>query len=247
MVEEDSFIMTEFGPFSLRAPRIFASLAVITAICLSVCGCVQKKAEPVDEATAFEKSFTEGEPNLKVEFPEDAFEKAKTYKDELKYNMAEKVLMSKMEQAKEAGRGTVQLGKYLVRLNNCLHNQGKDFEAIKYGEIALKIFYNQPLDKRPLAPWFVNAHSYLALSYDRRGMYDKAVEHYRKAIQDASAAPKAEISPLWMKLLYEHLADCYDKQDKKEAATKIREKLAEITGEKPKPKEAPKPAKKSSR
>ncbi|MBZ0188081.1 MAG: tetratricopeptide repeat protein [Candidatus Obscuribacterales bacterium] len=224
------------------------SLTLILCFCFTSFGCAQKKAVLDSDGTLYEKTFTEGEPNLKVEFPEDAFEKAKVYMDESKYLMAEKILMNKLDDAKEAGRGTVRLGKYLVRLNNCLRNQGKDSEAIKFGEIALKIFYNQPLDKRPLAPWFVNIHSYLALSYDRQSKYDKAVEHYLKAIQDAAAAPKAEISPLWMKLLYEQLAGCYEKQNKKEAAEKIREKLAEFNGEKPEAKDDKKtPAKKNTR
>ncbi len=206
----------------------YLALSVAFVVSLVSFGCKKAGGDKADEAVQFEKSFTEGEPDLTIEFPEDEFARAKELRKDKKPDTAEKLLFSKLEAAKKSSVGTTKLGKYLVRLNNVLFDQGDDKNAIKYGEIALKIFYDQPLEKRPLAPWFVNIHSYLAMSYDRQRQLPEAEKHYLKAIQVSSNAPKAEVSESWMKLLYTHLADTYKAEGKKEAEKKVREQMFEL-------------------
>lgn len=202
-------------------------IAVLVSIgfCLIAFGCTKADDKDVDEAVLFQKTFTEGVPDPKVEFPEEEFAKAKELRKEMKPDSAKKLLLSKLEAARKSSVGTTKLGKYLVRLNNVLFDQGDDPDALKYGEIALKIFYDQPLEKRPLAPWMVNIHSYLAMSYDRQGKFDEAIKHYQKALQVSHGAPKAEVSENWMKLLYNSLAEVYKKTDKKEAEMKVRKQM----------------------
>ena len=213
-----------FKGYSLNRNITFLALVLITGMCLILTGCT-KSEKDVDEAELFEKSFTEGTPDPKVKFPEDEFARAKELRNEKKPDSAEKILLSKLDAAKKSAVGTTKLGKYLVRLNNVLYDQGDFRDAITYGEIALKIFYAQPLEKRPLAPWFVNIHTYLAWCYEAQTKFDKAEEHFLKAIQFSSSAPKAEVSDTWMKLLYMGLARTYKAQDKKDKWLKVHQHL----------------------
>ena len=210
------------------ANKRFLVVIVTIGCCLVTFACTKADKGEVDESVLFEKTFTEGEPDLKVEFPEDTFAKAKDLRKEKKPQTAEKLLLNKLDQARKSSVGTTKLGKYLVRLNNVLFDQGKDEDATKYGEIALKIFYAQPLEKRPLAPWFSNIHSYLGMSYDRLAKYPEAEKHFLKAIKVSSAAPKAEVSETWMKLLYSGLAGVYKKQNKKEQELKVRQQMLKL-------------------
>ena len=203
-------------------------LVIAVSVSMTSFGCKKTTGEKVDQAVLFEKTFTEGEPDLTIEFPEEEFAQAKELRKEKKPGTAEKLLLSKLEVARKSSVGTTKLGKYLVRLNNVLFDQGNDRDAIKYGEIAQKIFYDQPLEKRPLAPWFVNIHSYLAMSYNRQLKYEEAEKHFKKAIQVSSNAPKAEVSESWMKLLYSSLADVYKAEGKKDAEMKVRERMFEL-------------------
>lgn len=213
-----------FKGYPSKKSHNFLTLLLIVGMCLITVSCTKTEKE-VDEALLFEKSFTEGTPDPKVKFPEDEFAKAKQLRKEQKPDSAEKILLSKIDAAKKSAVGTTKLGKYLVRLNNVLYDQGDFRDAITYGEIALKIFYAQPLEKRPLSPWFVNIHSYLAWSYESQVKFDKAEKHFKKAIQYSSSAPKAEVSDKWMKLLYQGLARTYKNQDKKEKWLKVRKLL----------------------
>lgn len=206
---------------------------VLAACCLSglvfvIAGCAPKPPEKIDEQQAFIDSFTKGTPDITVPFPEAEFAKAKELKEQKKLNTAEKLMMDKLEDARVAARGTTQLGQYLVRLNNILFEEGKDVQAVKYGEIAIKIFYDQPMAKRPIAPWFVNIHSYLGMSYERMNRYPEAEKQFQSAIRIASNAPRAEVADAWMNLLYQRLAACFDAQKKPEQAKKVRESLKNL-------------------
>lgn len=187
-------------------------------------GCApEKQADQSNSEQAFIDSFCVGDPDMSVTFPEKELAEAKQLHKEKKYNTAEKILMSHLEDARNAGRGTTQLGQYLTRLNNILYDESKDSEAVKYGEIAQKLFYAQPFSKRPIAPWFVNLHSYLGMSYERMGKFKEAEKQFQSAIRIASTAPRAEVADAWMKLLYDRLAACFDAQKKPEQAKKVRE------------------------
>ncbi len=181
--------------------------------------------EATQEESKFEKDFLEGKPDVNTAFPEAEFAKAKDLRTQKLPDSAAKLLLSKLDQAKESARGTTELGKYLVRLNNVLFDCGRDDEAIKYGEIASKLFYAQPLEKRPLPAWFVNIHSYLAQAYDRKHQWSQAEKQYLKAISMSSSATKAEVADVWRKLLYNRLAICYENQGKKKQADQVRQEM----------------------
>lgn len=202
------------------------TLALTSAsILVHLAGCGDHKGGSETETaedTAFEKEFLEGKPDVKATFPEAEFAKAKELRNQKLPDSAAKLLLSKLDEAKASARGTTELGKYLVRLNNVLFDSGRDDDAIKYGEIASKLFYAQPLEKRPLPAWFVNIHSYLAQSYDRKKNYAAAERQYLKAIQMTGNATKAEVASAWSKLLYDRLAYCYEAQGKKDKAEQVR-------------------------
>lgn len=209
--------------FCLCGSLALASASIIVQ--LQGCGGPKDGDGEVDktaENTAFEKEFLEGKPDVKATFPETEFAKAKELRTQKLPDSAAKLLLSKLNEAKASARGSTELGKYLVRLNNVLYDSGRDDEAIKYGEIASKLFYAQPLEKRPLPAWFVNIHSYLAQAYDRKRNYPAAERQYLKAIQMTGNATKAEVSDSWTKLLYDRLAYCYDAQGKKDKAEQVR-------------------------
>lgn len=201
-----------------------SALSCLLVLVFMLTGCTpEKKVDQSNPEQVFQDSFCKGEPDLTVTFPEAELAQAKELHKAKKNNSAEKLLMEHLEDARISGRGTTQLGQYLVRLNNVLFDENKDSQAIKYGEVAQKLFYAQPLAKRPIAPWFVNLHSYLGMSYERMGKYKEAEKHFQSAIRIASNAPRAEVADVWMKLLYDRLAACFDAQKKPEQAKKVRE------------------------
>lgn len=209
--------------YKLAIVGIIAAVSLCTSL---ISGCTPPEA--VDEQKKFEESFTKGEPDPKVEFPEQEYAQAKELRNQKKSQQAIKLLMSKLEQARLAGRGTTRLGLYLVRLNNVLYDDARDREAIKYGEIAVAIFRDQPLEKRPMAAQFVNIHSYLGFSYERLSKWQEAERNYLKAIQVAAGAPKAEVVPSWTRLLYDHLAMAYKAQKKTDLEKKVREQMQSL-------------------
>ncbi len=211
-----------FLSFCLSGSLALASVSILVQ--LSGCGGPkeQKETETTPQDTAFEKDFLEGKPDVKAVFPEAEFAKAKELRTKKLPDSAAKLLLSKLDDAKASARGTTELGKYLVRLNNVLFDSGRDDESIKYGEVASKLFYAQPLEKRPLPAWFVNIHSYLAQAYDRKRNYAAAERQYLKAIQMTGNATKAEVSDAWTKLLYDRLAFCYESEGKKDKAEQVR-------------------------
>ncbi|MDZ4832887.1 MAG: tetratricopeptide repeat protein [Candidatus Melainabacteria bacterium] len=203
------------------------SCLIVLATTLTGCG-PEKKIDQVNPDQVFSDGFTKGDPDLTVTFPEADLEKAKELHKQKKLQTAEKILMGKLEDARVAGKGTTQLGQYLTRLNNVLFDEGKDVQALKYGEVAQAIFYQQPIAKRPIAPWFVNLHSYLGMSYERLGKYKDAEKQFQSAIRIATNAPRAEVTDAWMNLLYQRLAACFDAQKKPDQAKKVRESLKNL-------------------
>ena len=206
------------------------ALSCLLTLTFVLTGCTPQtteKAKP-DPNQAFIDSFCKGEPDMTVTFPEAEFAKAKELQKQKKLDSAQKLLLDKLEDARKSARGTTQLGQYLTRLNNIFFERGNDTQAVKYGEIASKIFYDQPLTKRPIAPWFVNLHSYLGMSYERMGKYKEAELEFQKAIRIATNAPRAEVADDWMRLLYQRLAACFDAQKQPEKAKKVRESLKNL-------------------
>jgi tetratricopeptide (TPR) repeat protein len=205
------------------------ALSCLLALMFVLTGCTPttEPAKP-DANQLFIDSFCKGEPDRSVSFPEAEFAKAKELQKQKKLDSAQKLLLDKLEDARVSARGTTQLGQYLVRLNNIMFERGNDSQAVRYGEIALKIFYDQPIAKRPIAPWFVNIHSYLGMSYERLGKYKDAEKQFQSAIRIATNAPRAEVADEWMRLLYQRLAACFDAQKKPEQAKKVRESLKNL-------------------
>lgn len=216
--------------FNTRKLTGLTAFCCLMSLMFVLSGCTPQAEAPkkADPNQAFIDSFCKGEPDRSVPFPEAEFAKAKELQKQKKLNTAEKLLMDKLEDARVSARGTTQLGQYLVRLNNILFERGNDSLATKYGEIALKIFYDQPIAKRPIAPWFVNIHSYLGMSYERMGKYKDAEKQFQSAIRIASNAPRAEVADEWMKLIYQRLAACFDAQKQPEQAKKVRESLKNL-------------------
>ncbi len=211
--------------FTSRKPeRVeYTALYFLVAVLFVLTGCQPETEIPIDADQAFVEGFTKGTPDPDTPFPETEFAQAKQFRADHKLYTAEKLLLDKIEQAKTSAVGQTQLGQYLVRLTDILHDQGKDIEAIKYGEIALKIFYNQPMEKRPIVATFVNVHSYLGFSYERQRRYAEAEKHLLKALSLASSAPRAEVSDKWVGLLYNRLAEVYRAQKKNDQAQKVLE------------------------
>ena len=155
----------------------------------------------------FESQFIEAEPDKSVMFPQEAFDQAKYLRQEKKFAAAETLLKKHLTEARKSAAGKPALGKYLVRLNNVLFDQAKDGEAIVFGEIACKIFDRQPEEeKKNLTNWNAAAHSYLAMSYDRRNHLSLAEKHYARAIDYAGRTD--EVSEAWKKLLKKGMATC---------------------------------------
>lgn len=166
---------------------------------------------------SFEKPYLEGTPDKTVAFPEKVFEEAKTLKNTNAAEAAQK-LLDNLETAQKAACGSEQLGRYLVRLNNTLFAQGKDFAAIAFGEVAQKILMKNM--SAQLAPSVVNVQSYIAMSYDRlafkalkeknynlyQDLSAKSKENYSEAIRLAKEAPANTVSPAWFKTLNSGLA-----------------------------------------
>lgn len=169
-------------------------------------------------ANSFEEPFLKGQIDSAVSFPQKAFEEANVLKVTAP-DKAAQLLQDNLESARKSSCGTEQLGKYLVRLNNVLFAQGKDFSAIAYGEIARKL-----LTKNHTAqtlPSLVNVESYLAMSNERqafkalqeknfalyRSLTGRSKENYIEAIRLAKEAPSGKISPAWFKTIQTGLSN----------------------------------------
>jgi len=154
-----------------------------------------------------EKRFVDGTPDTSVKFPEEEFVKGKKLRDLLKPAEGEKVLKSKLDEAVKSSAGETRLGQYCVRINNCLHMQGKETEAMKYAIIATHIFYKQPPEKRPLPMLFFNVHLHQGLGYKALRIYPEAEKHLRKAINIAAGAPAGQVDWNYHRLCYYQLID----------------------------------------
>ncbi len=154
-----------------------------------------------------EKRFVDGTPDTSVKFPEEEFVKGKKLRDLLKPAEGEKVLKSKLDDAVKSAAGETRLGQYCVRLNNCLHMQGKETEAMKYAIIASHIFYKQPPEKRPLPMLFFNVHLHQGLGYKALRIFPEAEKQLRKAINIAAGAPAGQVDWNWHRLCYYQLID----------------------------------------
>ncbi len=154
-----------------------------------------------------EKRFVDGTPDTSVKFPEEEFVKGKKLRDLLKPAEGEKVLKSKLDEAVKSAAGETRLGQYCVRLNNCLHMQGKETEAMKYAIIASHIFYKQPPEKRPLPMLFFNVHLHQGLGYKALRNFPEAEKQLRKAINIAAGAPAGQVDWNWHRLCYYQLID----------------------------------------
>lgn len=216
--------------FTSRKPeRVeYPALYFLVALMFVLTGCSPETETPIDADQTFIEGFTKGTPDPNTSFPESEFAQAKQLRTEKKLYTAEKLMIDKIDQAKASGVGQTQLGRYLMRLQCILHDEFKDVESIKYGEIALKIFYAQPMEKRPIAANFCTVHTYLALSYERQRRYAEAEKHFLKALSLASSAPRAEIPDPWVNMLYSRLAATYRAQKKTEQAQKVLEALKNL-------------------
>lgn len=199
------------------------TLYFLVSLLFVLTGCNPEVEVPIDSDQAWVESFTQGTPDPNTPFPESEFAQAKQLKNERKLYTAEKLLLDKIEQAKSSARGQTELGRYCVRLANVLHEEGKDVEAVKYGEIAVRIFYAQRMERRPITTAFINIHTILGLSYERMRRYADAEKHLLKALSLASSAPRAEVSDMWLALLYNRLAEVYKAQKKMDQAKKVQE------------------------
>ncbi|MDX2108203.1 MAG: tetratricopeptide repeat protein [Candidatus Melainabacteria bacterium] len=181
---------------------------------------------------SFEKPFLEGTPDVSVQFPEKAFEEAKSLKTSDPTKAAQ-VLMDNLAQATKAGCGSENLGKYLVRLNNVLFAQGQDYSAIAYGEVAQKIL--SKLNTPNVIPSLVNVQSYIAMGYDRQAykalkeknlelykdLTAKSKENYVKAISLAQKAPAGTISSAWSKTIQDGLQNSQKRMKEYENAYRV--------------------------
>lgn len=153
----------------------------------------------------FDTQYTEGTPDKSVKFPQEAFEQAKALRKQKKSKEAEALLKKNLDEARKAAVGQPRLAKYLVRLNNVLFDQGKDSEAIIFGEIACQIFDAQdPKEFKNFENWNSAIHSYLAMSYDRRGRLNMAQSHYVRAIDYSKRG--TNVTSAWRSLLEKSLA-----------------------------------------
>jgi hypothetical protein len=168
-----------------------------------------------------EKAYVENAPDTSVKFPEDEFVRGRKLRDQLKAAEAEKVLKSKLDDAVKSAAGQTKLGQYCVRLNNVLHMQGKEKEALKYAILAGHIFYKQPVEKRPLPLWFFNVHLHQGLGYKKLRIYPDAEKQLRKAINFAASAPAGQVDWHWHRLCYMELIDTLKLEKKKPAEIKV--------------------------
>ncbi len=173
-----------------------------------------QKSEDMFVTPEEEKRFVTDAPDPKVPFPEAEFVKGKELRDELRTVEAEKVLKSKLDEAVKSAAGQTKLGQYCVRLNNVLHMQGKEKEALKYAILAGHIFYKQPIEKRPLPLLFFNMHLHQGVGYKRMHLYAEAEKQLRKAINFASSAPAGQVDWSWHKLCLVELIDTLEHERK---------------------------------
>ncbi|MEZ4486694.1 MAG: tetratricopeptide repeat protein [Cyanobacteriota/Melainabacteria group bacterium] len=176
-----------------------------------------KSFPPLESAAILNRdyvdTFLSGNPDHSVEFPDKAYETSRDLRMAVKPNDAERVLLESLDKARKASPGQERLGKYLVRLNNVLFDQGKDGQAIFYGEIACRIFDSQPESAQAdLSAWNAGIHSYLAMSYERRHQFTLAEKHYQRALEYArQASSRGKVNGAWIKLIIRGLTNSREK------------------------------------
>ena len=186
-------------------------ISTVILVTIAFCFLFQTPAVTAKSKKLTEHDFILGEPDKSVSFPDDAFAQAKVFQKEKSLEEAEDLLITNLENARVAGRGTSKLGKYLIRLNNVLFARGKDKQAIKYGEIGVKLIALDLKNRDALIGWLVNGQSYLAMSLDRLKKYDKAIEQYNEVIELAESAPKGKVSAQWIKTLKQQKQSAIEK------------------------------------
>ncbi|MFA6212002.1 MAG: hypothetical protein WCT03_17455 [Candidatus Obscuribacterales bacterium] len=173
-----------------------------------------QRSEEMFVTAADEKRFVTDSPDTKVAFPEAEFVKGRKLIDQLNVAEAEKVLMSKLDDAVKSAAGETKLGQYCARISTAMHMEGKDKEALKYAILAGHIFYKQPTEKRPLPRWFFNVHLHQGLGYKKLRMYPEAEKQLRKAINFASSAPAGQVDWNWHRLCLVELIDTLEHERK---------------------------------
>lgn len=173
-----------------------------------------QRSEEMFVTAADEKRFVTDSPDTKVAFPEAEFVKGRKLIDQLNVAEAEKVLMSKLDDAVKSAAGETKLGQYCARISTALHIEGKDKESLKYAILAGHIFYKQPTEKRPLPRWFFNVHLHQGLGYKKLRMYPEAEKQLRKAINFASSAPAGQVDWNWHRLCLVELVDTLEHERK---------------------------------
>ncbi len=179
-----------------------------------------QRSEEMFVSPAEEKRFVTDTPDTKVAFPEAEFVKGRKLIDQLNAAEAEKVLMSKLDDAIKSAAGETKLGQYCARISTALHMEGKDKEALKYAILAGHIFYKQPAEKRPLPRWFFNVHLHQGLGYKKLRIFPEAEKQLRKAINFASSAPAGQVDWNWHRLCLIELIDTLE-HEKKTSEVKV--------------------------
>lgn len=184
-----------------------------------------KSSEDMFVTAAEEKRFVTDSPDPKVPFPEAEFIKGRRLLDQSNAAEAEKVLMSKLDDAIKSAAGETKLGQYCGRITTALRMQGKDKEALKYAILSGHIFYKQPAEKRPLPLWFFYLHLHQGLGYKKLRMFPEAEKQLRKAVNVASSAPKGQIDWNWHRLCLIELIDTLGHEKKTNEAKVIKGEL----------------------
>lgn len=184
-----------------------------------------KSSEDMFVTAADEKRFVTDSADTKVAFPEAEFVKGRKLIDQLNVAEAEKVLMSKLDDAVKSAAGETKLGQYCARISTALHMEGKEKESLKYAILAGHIFYKQPAEKRPLPRWFFNVHLHQGLGYKKLRMYPEAEKQLRKAINFASSAPAGQVDWNWHRLCLIELIDTLGHEKKTNEAKVVKGEL----------------------
>ena len=184
-----------------------------------------KSSEDMFVTAAEEKRFVTDSPDTKVTFPEAEFVKGRKLIDQLNVAEAEKVLMSKLDDAVKSAAGETKLGQYCARISTALHMEGKEKESLKYAILAGHIFYKQPTEKRPLPRWFFNVHLHQGLGYKKLRMFPEAEKQLRKAINFASSAPAGQVDWNWHRLCLVELIDTLGHEKKTNEAKVVKGEL----------------------
>lgn len=172
-----------------------------------------------------QKRFVDNAADTTVKFPEAEFQEGRKFLQQQKPADGERVLKSKLDDAVKSAAGQTRLGQYCVRLNNNLFMEDKHKEALKYNILAMRIFYKQSPEQRPLPFWFFNVHLYQAMGYKKLRMWPEAEKQYRKAINIAASAPTGQIDFNWYRLCYLELIDTLLIEKKKAEADLVKKDL----------------------